>query len=113
MNHSFLKFISLICIVISSAAFAADGKITITAPMDGAMLSINDKVKVSYEADPGSTGDHLHLYVDGKRVDVLRQLKGTADAGKLMAGKHKVCLEINTKAHVSTGVENCVNITVQ
>jgi hypothetical protein len=26
-------------------------------------------------------------------------------------GKHHICLEVDTKAHVSTGVESCVDLT--
>lgn len=90
---------------------AAGGKITITPPADNAMVSPMAKVSVNYEAMLGPNGDHLHLYVDGKRVDVLRQLKGSAELGALPPGKHKVCLTENTKSHAATGVEACINVT--
>jgi hypothetical protein len=95
----------------SSLAFAAAGKVTITAPTEGAMIGSNDKIKVVYEAIPGPEGDHLHLNVDGKRVDLLRQLKGTTELDPLAPGKHQICLVVNTKGHVPTGVEGCVNVT--
>jgi len=94
-------------------ACAADGSIAISSPANGAMVSAKTKVPVTYAATLGATGDHLHLYVDGKRVDVLRQTKGTAELDELPAGKHHVCLTVNTSSHAPTGVESCVDVTAQ
>jgi len=93
------------------SAFAAEGKVTILSvtpenPYD------KDKIMLKYDAVPGPEGDHLHLNVDGKRVDVIHQLKGTATVNPLPSGKHHICLAVNTKAHVPTGVESCVDVTV-
>jgi hypothetical protein len=44
-------------------------------------------------------------------VDVIHQLKGNANVGMLEAGKHHICLEVNTKGHVPTGAEACVDVT--
>jgi len=95
----------------AGAALAAEGKVTISSPADGATVSSTAKIKLSYEAIPGPDGDHLHLNVDGKRVDVIRELKGTTEFGPLSPGKHQVCLAVNTKSHVPTGVQGCVNVT--
>ena len=94
-------------------AYSADGSITISSPANGAMVSSNSKVSITYAAMLGPTGDHLHLYVDGKRVDVLRQIKGSTEIDALPAGKHHVCLTVNTSSHAPTGVETCVDITAQ
>jgi hypothetical protein len=94
-------------------AYAADGSITISAPANGAMVSAKDKIPVTYAATLGKDGDHLHLNVDGNRVDVLRPTKGTAELDPLPAGKHHVCLTVNTSSHAPTGVETCVDITAQ
>jgi hypothetical protein len=94
-------------------SYAADGSITISSPANGAMVSSKTKVPVAYSAMLGPTGDHLHLYVDGKRVDVLREAKGSADLDALPAGKHHVCLTVNTSSHAPTGVETCVDLTSQ
>lgn len=91
-------------------AFAATGKINIWSPLSGEEVSTKHKVPISYESILGSDGDHLHLYVDGKRVDILREKNGTAEVGPLALGKHHICLEENTKAHVSTGVQTCVDV---
>lgn len=94
-------------------ALATDGKITINSPANGAMVSAVAKVPVSYEAMLGPKGDHLHLYVDDKRIDVLRQLNGSTELEMMAPGKHKICLTENTKWHMSTGLETCVEVTAQ
>lgn len=94
----------------SAQVYAAGGNITITSPMNGAQVSPHDQVELNYEAVLGPDGDHLHLYVDGKRIDVIRPVKGMATVGMLPPGNHHVCLEVNTKAHVPTGVERCVDL---
>lgn len=101
--------LSLLC----TSAFAADGSISISSPANGAMVSASKKTPVIYEAALGSNGDHLHLYVDGNRVDVLRETKGSAELDALPAGKHHICLTVNTKSHAPTGVESCVDVTAQ
>jgi hypothetical protein len=92
-------------------AFADTGKVTIISPADGAMVDSNYKIEMKYEAIPGPEGDHLHLNLDGKRVDVIHQLKGPAMVDALPPGKHRICLAVNTKGHVPTGVEGCINVT--
>ncbi|MGA8146116.1 MAG: hypothetical protein WB870_00895 [Gallionellaceae bacterium] len=95
----------------SGSAFAADGKITISAPANDATVTPNDDVEITYEAVLGPNGNHLHLYLDDKRIDVLHQLKGKADVGMIPAGSHKICLTENTASHAPTGVETCINVT--
>jgi hypothetical protein len=94
-------------------ACAAEGSITISSPQNGATVSSNSKVPLTYAATLSPTGNHWHLNVDGKRVDILRQPKGTAELDPLPAGKHHVCLTENTVSHAPTGVETCVDITAQ
>ena len=110
MNNKILKPVTLAFLFGSSMASAASGKITITSPADGAMVGSSDKVKLSYKAIPGPEGDHLHLNVDGKRVDVLRQLKGTTEIDPLPPGKHQICLMVNTRGHVPVDAEECINV---
>lgn len=100
----------LALMLISTNVLAAAGKVTISSPMDGAMVSRDANVELSYEAVPGSDGDHLHLYLDGKRIDIIHPMKGTADAGMLEPGRHHICLTMNTKGHVPTGAEACIDV---
>jgi hypothetical protein len=92
-------------------AYAADGSITISSPANGAVVHAGEKVPLSYAAMLGKGGDHMHLYVDGNRVDILRETKATTDLAALSPGKHHICLEVNTKGHVPTGVESCIDVT--
>ena len=113
MEIRFLFFALPAFLFVSSAALAADGKVTILAPADGAVVSTKDKVTVSYEAEWGPKGNHLHFYLDGHRVGILRQDKGTTDVSIPTAGKHELCLEIETSWHFSTGVKQCISVTAQ
>lgn len=98
-------------LIASGNALAADGKIVISSPQNGATVSLHDNVELNYEAIPGSDGDHLHLNVDGRRVDVIHPMQGAARVGMLNPGKHHICLAVNTRGHVPTGVETCIDVT--
>ena len=95
----------------SGSVFAEAGSVTISAPDDGSTITPNDNVEITYAAVFSPNGDHLHLYLDKKRLDVLRQAKGKADVGMIPAGEHRICIEENTKGHVPTGSQACINIT--
>ena len=110
MNINRIYTVCLALIFCSGSVFAAEGKVTISSPENGTAFSQHDDVVLKYEAIPGPDGDHLHLYLDGKRVDVIHQLKGSAKVGMLEIGKHHICLEVNTKGHVPTGAQACVDV---
>jgi tricorn protease-like protein len=111
MNTKILATILFGSLLGASYALAAEGKVTISNPMDGATVSSKEKVTLQYQAMAGSPGEHLHLNVDGKRVDVIHQLEGKATVDPLPPGKHHVCLALNTSGHVPTGVEQCIDVT--
>ncbi len=111
MNQKIAYAALAVALFSSSIAYSASGKVTITSPADGATTSSKEAIKLTYEAESPTEGDHLHLNVDGKRVDVIHQMKGTTEVGPLDPGRHQVCLAINTKAHVPTGVEKCITVT--
>lgn len=113
MNKKNSMFLLMALLIGSASAYAAEGKVVILSPSDGATVDSYYSFKLKYEAEPGPNGDHLHLNVDGKRVDIIRRLKGEVEVGPLPVGKHEVCLAINTKAHVPTGVEKCINVASQ
>lgn len=113
MNIRILVPLCLTLLFSATNTLASDGKVLITSPANDATVSQRDTVALSYEAVAGSEGDHLHLYLDGKRVDVIRQLKGSASVGMLPPGRHHICLEVNTRGHVPTGAETCVDVTAK
>jgi hypothetical protein len=103
----------IFALLASSFAWAEDGKVTFLSPQDGAEVSIDKPVTVSFEAVWGPKGNHLHLYLDDHRVDVIRQAKGSEDIRIAKPGKHEICLEIETSWHFSTGVRQCVTVTAK
>lgn len=111
MNTKILTSVFVALSLLSSAAFSEDGKVTISSPANGASFKPTDSVDLMYEAVPGTNGDHLHLNLDGKRVDVIHSLKGKASVGMLNPGMHRICLAVNTKGHVPTGAEACIDVT--
>ncbi len=111
MIARFLTAVFLALLLGSGSALAAEGKVTISSPANGATFAPTAEVVLTYEAVPGAGGDHLHLNLDGKLVDIVRPLKGSASVGTLAPGQHHICLAINSKAHVPTGVEGCIDVT--
>lgn len=111
MSTKILVTIIFALLLGTGSAFAAEGKVTImsVSPKD---VYTKDKIMLKYDAVPGPEGDHLHLNVDGKRVDVIHQLNGTVTVDPLPSGRHHICLAVNTTAHVPTGVESCVDVIV-
>lgn len=103
----------LFLMLLFTSAYADDGSITINSPSNASTVSLNSKIQLEYVATLGSNGDHLHLYVDGSRVDILRKVQGNTELDALPPGKHRICLTINTKSHAPTGVEKCIEVTAQ
>lgn len=113
MNNHAMASVLLAMLLGVAPAHAANGQVTISAPANDAVVTAGAKIKLSYEADAGYDGDHLHLNVDGKRADVIRQLKGTIEVDGLTPGRHRLCLLANTRGHVPTGPQSCVEITAK
>jgi hypothetical protein len=111
MKSEILTPVIIAFLLTSVSADATEGMVTISSPQSESITYQHDNVVLSYKAILGPDGDHLHLNVDGKRMDVIHQLEGNIDIGKLAVGKHHICLAINTKSHVPTGNEGCVDIT--
>ena len=97
----------------ASPAVAAEAKIDITSPADGARLDAKAQSKLAYEVTLGGEADHAHLYVDGKQVALLRQKKGSSTLDPLMPGMHEICAKMVNKNHTPTGVERCIKVTAE
>lgn len=108
-----------LCVLTLSLALAAapaaqaEAHVKITAPADGARLERMKPTTLVYEVSPGPRGKHVHLYVDGKEVDILRQLKGSYILKALSPGERTVCVKVVNSAHVPIGVEQCIKVTVE
>ena len=97
----------------ASPAVAAEAKIDITSPVDGAKLDGRAQSKLAYEVTLGGEADHAHLYVDGKQVALLRQKKGSSTLDPLMPGMHEICAKMVNKTHTPIGVERCIKVTAE
>jgi hypothetical protein len=95
------------------SAQAADAYVRITAPHDGAALNRKQRLEVTYEARRGAKGHHVHLYVDGEEVAILRRLKGKHSLDALLPGERVICIKAVNRAHVPIGVEQCIRVKVE
>ena len=108
---SVYPFVAVALLAYSHVGFAENAVVKILSPTEGAKLDVMAQTKVVYEVSPGQGGDHTHLYVDGKEVAVLRQLKGSHAMETLSPGKHDICIKVVNKGHTPIGVEQCVKVT--
>ncbi len=114
MNRSTLTTM-LFCVNLTfgTVAFAQEASVKILSPADGAKLDAMAQSKISYEVIPGPKGDHTHLYLDGKEVAVLRQLKGSHTLETMAEGNHDICIKVVNKNHTPIGVEKCIKVKVE
>ncbi len=115
MNNRIPYFALPALLLACAAAGAAEpqGSITLLAPAEGAVVSTSQPVTIKWEAVWGPEGNHLHVYLDARRMDVVREAKGSDDIRILLPGKHQICLAIETRGHEPTGVQKCVEVTAK
>lgn len=82
-------------------------------PADGVKLDAKTLDRVDYDVAPGASGDHIHLYVDGKEAGILRKLSGSHPLEPMSPGAHTLCIKVVNKAHVPIGVEQCNKVSVE
>ncbi|WP_333840971.1 hypothetical protein [Pelomicrobium sp.] len=107
-----LIFYSLTCFFALHAA-AATPYARIHSPPNGAVLRANAGHTLTYEIDPGTEGNHVHVVIDGREVAVLRKRTGIYRLQGLASGPHEICLKVANKAHVPIGIEHCVQVVVE
>ena len=96
-----------------SATEQGTGSVTISSPQSGAELSRSQPVVLEYEVDPGPRGDHVHVYVNGREVDVVRRLKGRHSVGRLAPGLHELTIKVVNRTHVPVGIEAAIKVEVR
>ena len=99
--------------IAASVATAAETKIDISSPVDGAKLDIKTQHRLDYDITLADEGDHIHVYMDGKQTALLRQMKGSYMMEPLVAGNHEICIKIVNKNHTPIGVERCIKVEVK
>lgn len=98
----------------SGAAMAAASTVEISAPADGAKVSAKAPGKLDYSFSLGSDGgNHIHVYVDGDRVALLREPKGSYPLEAMKPGKHEVCIKVVNAGHAPIGVDRCIKVTAE
>lgn len=98
--------------LLASGATAAAPYARIESPANDATLDAMAGNRLVYEVEPGPRGDHVHVYVDGREVGILRQLKGSYLLETLAPGERELCVKVVNKAHTPIGVEDCVRVRV-
>lgn len=99
--------------LLAAGAVAADGSVKIVSPAANARLDAMAQNRIAYEVVPGPRGDHTHLYVDGREIAVLRQLKGSHALETLAPGGRELCIKVVNKNHTPIGIEQCVKVKVE
>ena len=94
------------------AGSGGTASIKIISPMDNSKVSAGT-VAVQYEVRPSPSGDHIHMYVDDRKPDVLRRLKGTYDVEDLSPGEHTITIKEANAGHTPTGHEASVHIVAE
>jgi hypothetical protein len=97
----------------SAWALAEEASVKFLSPANGAKLDSMAQNKASYEVVPGPKGDHVHFYIDGTEVAVLRQLKGSYTMETLGPGKHELCIKVVNKGHTPIGVQQCISVIAE
>ncbi len=87
--------------------------VRIDQPKEGATLDANVQSELVYEFQPAPPSDHVHAYVDGKQVAILRERKGRYALTSLAPGRREICVKMVNKAHVPIGVDQCVRVSVR
>ena len=96
----------------SSATVPAGSKVIIIAPADGARLDAKAQIKLDYDINLSGDGDHAHLYVDDRRIAMLRQMKGSYMIFPLDPGMRVICIKVVNSNHTPIGAERCIKVTV-
>jgi hypothetical protein len=111
--HKLSMLVLVFASLAAPLATAAETKIEISSPVDGAKLDAMEQTKLDYNITLANDGDHIHVYVDGKQTALLRQLKGSHTLESLAQGNHEICIKIVNKNHTPIGVERCIKVEVK
>jgi hypothetical protein len=87
-------------------------KVDISGPADGAKIDAKSQIKLDYDITIGGDGDHAHLYVDDRRIAMLRKMKGSYTIFPLDPGIREICIKVVNSNHTPIGVNRCIKVTV-
>lgn len=114
MNHLFcIASVALSLSALSANVLADAGSINIISPSDDAELYASRENTVAYEFTKGDRGDHIHIWVDGKKGPSQKALKGSYTLPAMSEGTHAIIAKVVDKAHVPTGPEKSIFVKVE
>lgn len=113
----------IICFALVSLTnplFAADsvamGSITITSPINDAVLQSATENKLEFNLHLSPNGNHVHVYIDDQDPIVFRDVSRcpcNIALPKLSSGKHTIVVKEATSGHAMTGVQASLTATVK
>jgi hypothetical protein len=111
-------FICLALLALANPVLAADsaGSITITSPVNNAVLQSATGNKLEFNVHLSPNGNHVHVYVDDQDPIVFRDVSHcpcSIALPKLSSGKHTIVVKESTSSHAMTGVQSSVTATVK
>jgi hypothetical protein len=113
-------FICVALFAMVNPVFAADsaaaGSITITAPVNDAVLPGATGNKLAFNVKLSPNGNHVHIYIDDQDPIVFRDASHcpcSIDLPKLSSGKHTIVIKEATSGHAMTGTQASVTATVK
>ncbi|MBI3479914.1 MAG: hypothetical protein HY016_06105 [Nitrosomonadales bacterium] len=116
MKQRYSLFIGLALFVAASQVVAAEGSITITSPVNDAVLQSATENKLAFNVQLSPKGNHVHVYVDDQDPIVVRDVSHcpcSVALPKLSSGKHTIVVKEATAGHAPTGVQGSVTATVK
>lgn len=116
INHLFV-FMSVAILSFANISYPADsGSITISSPIEGAMLKSGMASKLEYTAHLSPDGNHLHVYVDDRSPIIDRNVNNCPCSIELPAmspGNHTIVVKEARADHSLTGVQSKVIVNVK
>lgn len=103
-----LRISSILCAVlvsagVTAAAVAEDVALTIVSPADGAVFETSN-IPIETRFVRGTTGDHLHIYVDGKFAKTTK--RETMTLWDVRDGEHMIEVRAASREKDEKGVEH-------
>lgn len=93
-------------------AWAQDGSVKITSPKNHEVIK-GASFTVKFEFEKRGRGDHIHVFVDGKLYDVIKEGNATCEVEDLGSGVHSIMLQVFTSEHQPLAPYDLIRIKVE
>ena len=68
---------------------------------------------MKYKVTKSPDGNHVHIFVDNGKPEVVRQMEGTYQVGPLSPGDHTITIMEVTSNHSPTGVKAMTHVKAE